>query len=115
MKQTWLQRSSTRLFWSLVSDMPLHEFRILLSCGQKNPNVYVNDHVERSALAFPPGGIPWPVEYLLCFHHPKHVLQSKRRVSLQTVGRLLCQWKNRLRWRLALASHPPNPWQFFEG
>ena len=77
MKETWLQRSSTRLFGSLVSDMPLHEFRILLSCGQKNPVVYVYDHVERSALVFPPGGIPWLLEYFPRCHHPRHVLQRK--------------------------------------
>lgn len=115
MKQTWLTRQSTRFFWSLVRDMPLNEFIILLSCGKTIPNFYVFDHVERSACVFRPGGVPWPVEYILGHHHPKHVLQSKRRVSLQTLGQALFDWEHRLRWKFALANKRPNPWQFLRG
>ena len=115
MKSTWVTRQSSRLFWSLVHAMPLREFLILLSCGKDTPNFFVFDHNERSAFVFPPGTVPWPVEYILGHHHPKHVLQSKRRVSLPKLGRALYEWEHRLRWKLVLAQSPENPWFFLRG
>ena len=114
MKHSWFSRRSASLFWSLVKEMPLSEFVTLLSCGKGVPNVYAFDHYERSACVFPKGEVPWPVEYILCFHHPKHVLQSKRKISPHEVGRALWNWDQRLRWRLTLANQPKDQWGFLK-
>ena len=92
--------------------MPLQEFTTLLKCGKDVEKVYVFDHISRSA--YIPKGVPWPIEYLLGFHSPKHVLLNKKRVSLRTAGQSLYDWEHRLRWRLASMNRAPDAWQFLK-
>ena len=111
-KETAISRQSSCMFWSLVRHMPLHEFRILLTCGKDVNKVYAFDHISRSV--FVPSDLPWPLEYLLGYHSPKHVLQNQKRVSLRTVGRALHDWEHRLRWKLVFSNHTPDVWQFLK-
>ena len=71
-KETNVACQASRLFWSLVRQMPLQEFTTLLKCGKDVEKVYVFDHISRSA--YIPKDVPWPIEYLLGFHSPKCVL-----------------------------------------
>ena len=75
------RRQMCNWFWRMVEGMPLREFFRVLACGQKIPDVMFFDHVGRQVKHFAPMILPWPVEYLLAHHNPKHVLGGSRMPS----------------------------------
>ena len=101
-------------FWNLVEGMPLLEFCRLLQCGRAVPDIMFFNHVARSIEHFAPLSLPWPVEYLLAHHSPKHVFGGSRLPSLGTIGKSLANWENKLRWRLALSGEPQSKWSFLQ-
>lgn len=88
--------------------MPLLEFCRLLQCGRFVPDIMFFNHVARTIEHFAPLSLPWPVEYLLAHHSPKHIFGGSRLPSLGTIGKSLVNWENKLRWRLALSEKPQN-------
>jgi len=94
--------------------MPLLEFCRLLQCGRFVPDIMFFNHVARTIEHFAPLSLPWPVEYLLAHHSPKHIFGGSRLPSLGTIGKSLVNWENKLRWRLALSEKPQNKWSFLQ-
>ena len=94
--------------------MPLLEFCRLLQSGRAVPDIMFFNHVARSIEHFAPLSLPWPVEYLLAHHSPKHVFGGSRLPSLGTIGKSLANWENKLRWRLALSGEPQSKWSFLQ-
>ena len=96
----------------MVDGMPLRDFFRLLSCGQNIPDIMFYDHVGRRIQHFAPMVLPWPVEYLLAHHSPKHVFGGSRLPSLGTIGAALHSWEHKLRWQLVLGEQSRSPWSF---
>ena len=109
-----MRRKLCSWFWNLVEGMPLLEFCRLLQCGRFVPDIMFFNHVARTIEHFAPLSLPWPVEYLLAHHSPKHIFGGSRLPSLGTIGKSLVNWENKLRWRLALSEKPQNKWSFLQ-
>ena len=106
------QRQMCNWFWRMVEGMPLREFFRVLACGQTMPDVMFFDHVGRQVKHFAPMILPWPIEYLLAHHNPKHVLGGSRMPSLGSIGKAIYTWEQKLRWPLVLGDSRQSRWSF---
>ena len=79
--------------------MTLVDFKALLECKKGSPAVYIYDKGAKSVHRPAPGGIAWPLEFVLTKLNKKHVISSPRKPDLSKVGRALQQWQQKLFWK----------------
>lgn len=50
--------------------------------------------------------VPWPVQWLCCKFNRKHILHTKKSVSIEAIVDHVSNWEDKLRWRVALRGNP---------
>jgi hypothetical protein len=93
--------SATRRFAFLLRGASLADYAWLSDFGRIRDNVYVYDHVSKSA-RHPDAndaGIPWPIIWIMGRYHKNHVLCMKAKPDLQRFIKDISQFEQKMRWR----------------
>ena len=102
MKPVWSQQRRQQSFWRSLSGISIGEFMTLLKVLESPLPLYIYDAVNKCSVQPLASQVPWPLVYLLCCHHRKHVFNLWLTPPLSTIGSALRTWGDKLRWLIAL-------------
>ena len=99
-----VERGSTsvaRRVASLLRGASLADLAWLANFNRIRDNVYVYDHVSKSAHHphADDAHIPWPIIWIMGRYHKKHVLCMKAKPDLQNFIKYISQFEQKMRWR----------------